>query len=132
MSYSPFDFVKEIQAGKRDLMADPQSEKDYVPFVVNKALSYELDCLMEANAMNSRHHLDKKLQFGYLRHIIRARKRPFHKWIKKETNENIACVKLLWECSERKALEILRVLTPEQLLEVKRVTDPGGVAKKHK
>jgi len=129
---SPFEFVKEIQSGKRDLMADPQSEKDYVPFVVNKALSYELDCLMEANAMNSRHHLDKKLQFGYLLKIIRARKRPFHKWVKKIENEDLEPIKLLWECSNIKALEILRILTPEQLNEVKRITDKGGVTKKPK
>lgn len=129
---SPFDFVKEIQTGKRDLMTDPQSEKDYVPFVVNKALSYELDCIMEANAMNSRHHLDKKLQFGYLRGIVRARKRPFHKWVKKIENEDLEPIKKFWECSNNKALEILRILTPEQLEAVKKITDIGGVTKKHK
>lgn len=111
-------------------MEDPQSEKDYVPFVVNKALSYELDCIMEANAMNSRHHLDKKLQFGYLRSIIRARKRPFHKWIKKIENEDLAPIKLFWDCSDTKAIEILRILTPEQLLQVKQITDKGGIVGK--
>jgi hypothetical protein len=129
---SPFDFVKEIQTGKRDLMADPQSEKDYVPFVVNRALSYELDCVMEANAMNSRHHLDKKMQFGYLLRIVRARKRPFHKWAKKDVNESIDAVKKLWEFSDRKALDALRILTPEQIEQVKRITDMGGLTKKPK
>ena len=61
MSYSPFDFVKEIQVGKHDLMTDPQSEKDYVAFIINKTLSYEMDCLLHANEMNRRHHLDRKL-----------------------------------------------------------------------
>jgi hypothetical protein len=129
---SPFDFVKEIQSSKRDLMADPQSEKDYVPFVVNRALSYELDCVMEANAMNSRHHLDKKMQFGYLLKIIRARRRPFHKWAKKVEAEHVECVKKFWDCSERKALEILRILTPEQVEQVIRITDMGGLTKKPK
>lgn len=129
---SPFDFVKAVQSTKQNLMADPQSEKDYVPFVVNKALSYELDCLMEANAMNSRHHLDKKLQFSYLFHMIRSRKRPFHKWVKKIDNDDLGCIKQLWECSDRKSLEILRILTPEQLEAVKKITDMGGLTKKHK
>jgi hypothetical protein len=43
---NPFDFVKEIQVGKHDLMADVLSEKDYVAFIINKTLSYEMDCLL--------------------------------------------------------------------------------------
>ncbi len=107
-------------------MTDPQSEKEYVPFLVNKALSYEMDCLASANEMNQRHHLDRKLQFHYLLNIVRNRKRPFHKWSKPETNEDIQAVKLLFECSDRKALEILRTITTDQLALVKKATDLGG------
>jgi hypothetical protein len=82
--------------------------------------------------MNSRHHLDKKLQFSYLFHTIRSRKRPFHKWVKKVENEDIECVKKLWECSTQKALEALRILTPEQIEAVKKITDMGGLTKKPK
>lgn len=123
---NPFDFVKEIQTGKHDLMVDPQSEKDYVPFVVNKALSYELDCVMPANEMNQRHHLDKKLQFTYLLNIVRTRKRPFHKWIKPETSDAIESIKILFECSDRKAHEALRILTKEQVEHIQQITHKGG------
>ncbi len=126
---NPFDFVKQIQSGKQDLMKDPQCEGEYVPFITNKTLSYELDCLMQANEMNMRHHLDKKLQFHYLINIIRKKTRPYHKFVKPETNEHIEVIKTLFECSNVKAYEILRVLTREQLEVIQKVTDVGGKQK---
>lgn len=126
---SPFEYVKEIQVGKRDLIVDAQTEKDYVPFVVNKALSYELDCVIQANEMNRRHHADKKLQFHYLINIIRARKRSYHKWVKPETSEAIDSIKLLFECSNRKAQEYLHILTDTQVELIIQKTDKGGVKK---
>ncbi len=126
---SPFDFVREIQNGKHDLMTDPQSEKEYVPFVVNRTLSYEMDCVLQANEMNRRHHLDKKLQYHFLINIIRARKRPFHKWAKHESSEAIDSIKLFFDFSDRKAHEALRILSPEQVEQIIRKTDKGGLKK---
>ena len=124
---NPFDYVKQIQTGKQDLMTDPQSEKEYVPFVVNRALSYEMDCVMQANEMNRRHHTDKKLQYHYLINTIRARKRPFHKWAKHETSEAIDAIKLFFDFSDRKAHEALSILTAEQIEQIKFKTSKGGL-----
>lgn len=124
---SPFDFVKEIQSTKRDLMVDPQSEKDYAAFIINKTLSYELDTLLGANEMNRRHHLDRKLQYHYLLHTIRARRRGFHKWSKPGENDALEAVKEVWECSDRKATEILRILSPTQIEEVMSLINKGGL-----
>lgn len=129
---SPFDFVKEIQVTKRDLMVDSVAEKAYAPFVVNRALSYELDSLMAANAMNQRHHADKKYQFHFLLRIIRSQKRGFHKWPKPIKNEDLEAIKTLFACSHRKALEALRILTPEQIASIREITTEGGVTRKHK
>ena len=48
---TPFDFLNEINYGKNNLMADDidhQVEKKYLPFIVNKGLSYTMDtvCLL--------------------------------------------------------------------------------------
>lgn len=126
---NPFDFVKSIQSTKQDLMEDPQAEKEYVAFVVNRALSYEMDCILYANEMNRRHHLDKKLQFAYLINTIRARKRPFHKWSRHETSEAIDAIKLFFDFSDRKAHEALKILTTEQIEDIKQKTDKGGLKK---
>jgi len=122
----PFEFVKEIQIGKHDLMVDHQAEKDYNPFLINKALSYHLDCLMEANAMNSRPLLDKKLQFSYLLSAIRSRRRPFESWINHESNNDLAAVKQFFKCSEQKAHEAIRILTKKQIEEIISITNECG------
>jgi hypothetical protein len=129
---NPFDFVNQIQFGKQDLLTDPQSEKEYVPFVVNRALSYELDCILQANDMNRCSFIDKKLQYHYLLHSIRKRKRPFHKWIKPVTDDLLTSVKTLFECSTPKALEIINTLTQDQLDLIVESTATGGPPKSKK
>ena len=45
---TPFDFLNEINQGKKDLMADDidqQVEKQYNPFIINRGLSYFLDTI---------------------------------------------------------------------------------------
>ena len=66
---TPFDFLNEINYGKNNLMADDedhQVEKQYIPFIVNKGLSYSMDTAIHANEMNIRPNTPKKLQFDYL------------------------------------------------------------------
>ena len=53
---SPFDYVKEILQGKKQLITDELTEKEYVPFIVNRSLSYHQDCVFFANEVNRRHH----------------------------------------------------------------------------
>ena len=91
---TPFDFLNEINQGKKDLMVDDidhQVEKQYNPFIINRGLSYFLDTIIDANEMNIRHHLDKKLQNSYLLNIIRKKKR-FSKWHKAEKSELLEIV----------------------------------------
>jgi hypothetical protein len=63
---TPFDFLNDINYGKKNLMigdTDHQVEKQYLPFIVNKGLSYTMDTVLYANEMNIRPNTDKKLQF---------------------------------------------------------------------
>jgi hypothetical protein len=126
MPLSPFDFVRQIQSGKQDLMTDDLSEKEYIPFVVNRTLSYEMDCLFYTNEMNMRAHCDKKLQNHYLLGTVRSRKRPFHKWSKAGQDDLLDDVKLFFGYSDKRALEAIELLTQEQLEEISEKTDPGG------
>jgi hypothetical protein len=126
---SPFDYVNEILQGKKQLVVDDMSEKSYEPFLTNKALSYHRDCVLFANEMNRRHFLDKKLQNDYLLNTIRSRKRPFNKWVKAEKSEDIACIKTYYGLSTAKAHEVLRLLSEEQLQQLKEKVNPGGMEK---
>ena len=126
---SPFDYVKEILQGKKQLIVDELSEKEYNPFLINRSLSYHKDCIMFANEMNRRHHLDKKLQNDFLLNTVRSQKRPFAKWVKSEKSENIECIKTVYGFSDTKAREALSLLSKEQIQELKEQTKIGGLGK---
>ena len=123
---SPFDYVNAILQNKKQMIVDDLTEKDYIPFLVNRSLSYHSDCIMYANEMNRRHFLDKKLQNDFLINTVRSRKRPFAKWVKSEKSEDIACVKLAYGLSDSKAREALRLLSDEQIQLLKEKTHTGG------
>ena len=126
---SPFDFVNSILQNKKQLIVDDLTEKEYNPFIINRSLSYHRDCIIYANEMNRRHYLDKKMQNDFLLNTIRSQKRPFAKWIKSEKSENIECVKAYFGFSDSKAKEALRLLSEEQIQQLKEKTDIGGLGK---
>ena len=102
---------------------------DYLPFIVNRALSYHSDCLLYAAEMSILSHLDKDIQYQYLINTIRSYKRNFQKWQKVEAVDDLECVKSYFGYSNQKAKEALRILTNEQIAEIIRKTDKGGVKK---
>ena len=126
---NPFDYVNQILQGKKQLIVDEITEKDYIPFLVNRSLSNQKDCVLFANEMNQRHHLDKKMQNDFLLNTVRSMKRPFAKWSKSETNDDIACVKMVYGFSDSKARDALRLLTKEQIQQLKEKTLTGGLGK---
>lgn len=126
---NPFDFVNAILVNKKQLIIDDETEKEYNSFITNRALSYYLDTVMMAAEMNIRPQLDNKLQNDFLLNTIRSYKRPFAKWIKNEKNEDIECVKKYFNLSDRKAHDVVRLLSKEQIKTIKEKTDIGGVGK---
>ena len=126
---SPFDFVNQILQGKKQLIVDDLTEKDYNAFIVNRSLSYHKDCVLYANEMNRRHFIDKKMQNDFLLNTIRSQKRPFAKWVKSEKSDDLECIKLVYQFSDGKAKEALRLLSKEQIQQLKEQTDTGGLRK---
>ena len=127
---TPFDFINAILVSKKDLLKDDdQAAKEYAPFIVNRGLSLHLDCVLYANEMNLRPFIDKDQQFQFLLNTVRSMKRKFQPWQKSETDKNIECIKVYFGYSNQKAKEALRSLTDEQIAEIKRKTDKGGVNK---
>jgi len=126
---NPFDYVNQITYGKKNLIVDAQTEKDYNSFLVNRALSYHYDCILFANEMNQRHFLDKKLQNDFCINTIRSRKRPFAKWVKSERSEDLECIKKYFNYSDARAIEALSLLSKEQIQELKEKTETGGLRK---
>jgi len=126
---NPFDYVNSILQNKKNLIIDELTEKDYSPFLVNRSLSYHKDCILYANEMNRRHLTDKKLQYDFLLNTIRSQKRPFAKWIKSEKSDNLECIKQVFGLSDQKARDAMRLLSNEQIQQLKEQTDTGGLRK---
>jgi hypothetical protein len=122
---TPFDYVDFILQKKKP--QDVLDFVDYKPFLVNRSLSYQLDCVLYANEMNLWPGIDKDMQYHYFLNSIRPMKRKFQPWQKSKTDENIECVKTYFGYSNTKAREALRILSDEQIAEIKIKTDKGGV-----
>ena len=125
------DLFKEIipsilQTGK-SVMRDELDYRDYKPFMVNRALSYHMDCILHVNELNKSPSIEPDMQYSYLLNTIRPMKRKFQPWQKAQRDKDIECVKLYFGYSDQKAVEALRILTDEQIAEIRRKTDKGGV-----
>lgn len=121
------DIIPSILERKNVVLNTPEDDKSYVPFVVNKALSFHADCVLLVNEMNMAHGLDKRLQYQFLIHTVRSWKRPFRKWMKLEKLEDIDLVKAYYNVSDSKAKEYLSILTQDQLNTLKEQMNEGGL-----
>jgi hypothetical protein len=127
MSYELKDYLNSINFSKDYLMddSDPQWEKKYPSFIVNKCMSGHIDTIMFANEMNLNHQLPTKLQYDFLLNSVRKRKR-FSPWLKKEKIQDLDVVKSYYGYSNEKAQQALKILTKEQITFIKQKLDVGG------
>lgn len=117
------DLIPSILQNKKNVL---ENEKDYPAFVVNKAISFHYDCVFQANQMNQYPSLPNNMQYQYLLNSIRGYKRPFRKWEKRETIENLEAIKEYYNYSNEKAKEALVLLNATQLEEIRKELDKGG------
>ena len=126
---SPFDYVKAINETKVDLLAgDPEAVKDYnkVKFIVNRALGYFPDTVMQANQMNQFSDIPADWQFSFFLNTI-SKKRRFSKWAKADADSSsLELVKEYYGYSSEKAKEALSVLSDEHLIMIKEKLYKGG------
>jgi hypothetical protein len=121
------EIVPSILQTKKNVFVDEPDHKDYKAFVVNRALSFHMDCVLYANEMNLYPGLDPDMQFQYLLNSIRPMKRKFQPWQKSEVLKDIECVKQYFGYSNEKAKQAMRILSNEQIAEIKEKTNTGGV-----
>ena len=116
------DWLNSINFTKEDLSHD---SKDYPPYIVNRCLSGNLDCIMYANEMNKYSFLDKDMQYSFYLNTLRKKKR-FSPWLRKDKIKNLDVVKSYYGYSNEKAIQALKILTKEQLNYIKAKIDVGG------
>mgnify|MGYP005667615375 FL=1 len=121
---NPFEFSNSITYTKQEIMND-LNEKEYAPFLVNRALSYHQDCILYANEMNRRFDISHRLQYHYLLNTIRKRKR-FAKWSKPELIDDLKIVMDYYSVSREKAEEYLNILNKSGIKTLKKRMNKGG------
>lgn len=124
---SPFDFLNSINSTKKNLF-DEHLESDYNPFMINRGLSYFVDTVLYAQEMNMLSALDKKLQYDFYLESIRPKKR-FSKWAKsKKKTQNLQSIMDFYGFSHTKAQIAMKLLSEEQLAEIEKRLETGGVS----
>jgi len=121
------EIIPSILTKGKSVFPEDSDYKDYVPFVVNRALSYHMDCVLYVNDLNQHPSMDKDMQYHYLLNSIRPMKRKFQPWQKPSADKDIDCVKEYFGYNNQRAKEALAILTKEQIAEIRIKTDKGGV-----
>lgn len=125
-----WEYVDALSYKKdRSVLEDPQFAKEYIPFIVNRALSYHQDAVLVANAMNERPWMDAASQFLHLLNSLAARKR-FSKWVKATVSDDAKSVAEYYGCSIRHARNIVDLHTKTQLSIIRSRLEKGGAATK--
>tara|TARA_R110000765_G_scaffold9042_3_gene28552 strand:- start:3252 stop:3656 length:405 start_codon:yes stop_codon:yes gene_type:complete len=122
----PFDYVTSICKGARDdIMHTVVDEKQYLSFIVNRALSYHQDCILLANEMNCKAVLDNRLQYVFLKSTIRPRKR-FSKWSKKVSTKKLNTIKAYYNYTDEKASAVMELISDDQIKVMNHKMNKGG------
>lgn len=137
---TPFDFLNSINSGPKteDLFKETREAsgegananlptKAYIPFMINRGLSYFQDTILFANEMNQRAHISSIMQYDFLRNAIRPRKR-FSKWFKAEQSDDIDLIKRAYGYSNEKARGVISLFNPEKLASLRSEFNVGGKA----
>ena len=104
---------------------DDLAEKEYLPFVVNRTLSYFPDTVLYANEINALPFAENKLQFDFLRLVIRPRNR-FSRWTKPEKDDKVDRIKAAYGYNNQRAREVTDLLGDEEMEIIMKSQEKGG------
>ena len=122
------EILPDINYGHTNLIrTEDMDEAEYGRncFIINRALSMNVDTILYVNEMNRLHHLDKRLQFQFFLNSI-GPKRRFSKWLRSSKIKNLEYVKEYYGYSNEKAKQALDILDDEQIEHIKSIINRGG------
>ena len=109
---------------KKDYCYD---ESLYNSYVVNKALASYPDCIFYVVEISQYPNLDKNLQYDFYYHGLKKYRRPFQKWLKKESIEKeYESIMQYYTYSLSKAKEVHSLLSKEQIHYIVEKVKVGG------
>ena len=122
------DILKSINLTKDTDLIDVYNESDYPSWVVNRALSFYPDTILQVNEINQHSQMPRTMQYKYLLYSVRKKNR-YSPWLKVKLDPGVQLIKEYFGYSTRKAREVLPMFTNEDLEELKLLLDKGGCKK---
>lgn len=122
---SPFDYIGNILSGKEPMWNPETSPGEYKQFLINRGLSYQYDTVMLAQLMNH-DRLPDDLHFQFLFGSVQKKKRPFTKWAKTISDEDIELVQTVYKCNRKVAEQYLSILNKSDLETIRMSLNTGG------
>lgn len=123
-------YLRAVQQTKdMTVLQDPDFDKVYEPFIVNRALGHHMDTVLAANSMNERNWLSPELQFMFLLNTIRPRFRK-SEWLKTTVSDDVKVVAEYYGCSCRHARNLVSLHTSAQMAYIRSRLDKGGAVTK--
>ena len=123
-----FDYVKDLSE-KKDYLYDPMQDKNYVPYVINRAFAQNIDTILIANELNKHPMLTKRMHYDFLFYNIEPRKR-YGKWVKADESHAAAIDAVIdrYQVNRDVALSYIKCMDEAALKELIEVTNhKGGV-----
>ena len=123
---SPFDFVNAFMEGKNLFDQEGTDEKAYVPFLINRALSYNINTLFYADELNYYHRIPPRTQAKYLNSSIKRSPRKYVSWAKPDKTDDVLLVSEYYEMSLPKARQALSVMSDKDIQSIRDQMKKGG------
>lgn len=118
-----FDVVKVI---RQKLPYEwKEVEPEYKPFLINRALSFDMQTILIANELNKRPNIPNNQQFDFLLNTV-SKSKKFVPWIKSEKDETVSLLQEFYECSQEKATEYAKILNEQSLSQIRQMMNKGG------
>lgn len=114
--------------------AKVEIDSDYSQWRINSILSKHQDIVLFVNEINMNYHVTNEMHYTYLHNAVRKYRRQFTKGETKEEKktrekeqELISLISSYYKYNIVRTKEALKILTSEQINEIRRKQEKGGV-----
>jgi hypothetical protein len=119
------EIIPSILVTKKNALQNQEDIKSYPAFMVSRALSYYPDTVMIANEINQLPQVDADCHYTFLLNTVKPYKRPYAKWFKKVKTADLDVIKEYYGYSYARALEVVDILSPTQIADMKKELEKG-------
>ena len=123
------EIIPDINHGHTNLIRTGDMDEDEYGgkcFIINRALSMNVDTILYVNEMNANWLLDPLLQYDYYINSLRKKKR-WSKWAKATApSSDLELIKEYYNYNEQRAREVLDLLSESEIQKLRLKLSKGG------